>query len=383
MAGRSMRAPTCSRSASCCTNTSAAIHPFDARDAARDRWPACSKASRVRFANRVPARARRAFVECVERCLREGPGRAIRVGVDVLPALSSAPTCRAARRAPCDWWRNHQLVIIGSVFRRRRPWRGRSRSGSRLPDDRSLFVALGVVATIGGVLRGHLVFTEQMNRTAPRRASADAPRPALVVVDVADRAGARRRWRRCCAGVAAHGDVDDGARRRDRAGGARAGAGDARGPRWVTRRCSPSRSRSLADLRCSCRSNVRGRCQRPGEVLIKVAAAGVNRPDVLQRRGGYPPPPGASDIPGLEVAGTIAEVGPVRRRRDGLARRRPGVRAGVRRRLRRILRGAGAAVPARAARARHGRGRRDSRNVVHRLDQRVRARTARSRASGF
>jgi putative PIG3 family NAD(P)H quinone oxidoreductase len=42
-----------------------------------------------------------------------------------------------------------------------------------------------------------------------------------------------------------------------------------------------------------------------GEVLIRVAAAGVNRPDVLQRQGKYPPPPGASDIPGLEVAGTI------------------------------------------------------------------------------
>ena len=47
----------------------------------------------------------------------------------------------------------------------------------------------------------------------------------------------------------------------------------------------------------------------PGEVLIKVAAAGVNRPDVMQRRGHYPPPPGASDLPGLEVAGTIAGVG--------------------------------------------------------------------------
>ena len=46
-----------------------------------------------------------------------------------------------------------------------------------------------------------------------------------------------------------------------------------------------------------------------GDVLIKVAAAGVNRPDVLQRKGYYPPPPGASDIPGLEVAGTIAAVG--------------------------------------------------------------------------
>jgi NADPH:quinone reductase len=46
-----------------------------------------------------------------------------------------------------------------------------------------------------------------------------------------------------------------------------------------------------------------------GEVLIAVVAAGVNRPDVLQRRGAYPPPPGASDLPGLEVSGTILEVG--------------------------------------------------------------------------
>lgn len=46
-----------------------------------------------------------------------------------------------------------------------------------------------------------------------------------------------------------------------------------------------------------------------GEVLIKVASAGVNRPDCLQRQGGYPPPPGASDIPGLEVAGTVVSLG--------------------------------------------------------------------------
>ncbi|MEW5890404.1 MAG: NAD(P)H-quinone oxidoreductase [Pseudomonadota bacterium] len=44
---------------------------------------------------------------------------------------------------------------------------------------------------------------------------------------------------------------------------------------------------------------------KPGEVLIRVAAAGINRPDVLQRTGHYPVPPGASDLPGLEVAGTI------------------------------------------------------------------------------
>jgi putative PIG3 family NAD(P)H quinone oxidoreductase len=46
-----------------------------------------------------------------------------------------------------------------------------------------------------------------------------------------------------------------------------------------------------------------------GEVLIEVAAAGVNRPDVLQRKGEYPPPQGASDIPGLEIAGRVASVG--------------------------------------------------------------------------
>jgi NADPH:quinone reductase len=56
-------------------------------------------------------------------------------------------------------------------------------------------------------------------------------------------------------------------------------------------------------------------CQRPvpspapGEILLKVAYAGVNRPDVIQRKGLYPPPPGASDLPGLEVSGTVVGVG--------------------------------------------------------------------------
>src|SRR5580692_5457238 len=45
----------------------------------------------------------------------------------------------------------------------------------------------------------------------------------------------------------------------------------------------------------------------PGEILIRVAASGINRPDVFQRMGRYPPPPGASDLPGLEVAGTVVE----------------------------------------------------------------------------
>jgi putative PIG3 family NAD(P)H quinone oxidoreductase len=47
----------------------------------------------------------------------------------------------------------------------------------------------------------------------------------------------------------------------------------------------------------------------PGDILIRVRAAGINRPDLFQRKGKYPPPPGASDIPGLEVAGEVAAVG--------------------------------------------------------------------------
>src|SRR5689334_22815488 len=46
-----------------------------------------------------------------------------------------------------------------------------------------------------------------------------------------------------------------------------------------------------------------------GEILIRVGAAGINRPDVLQRQGHYPPPPGAPDLPGLEVAGEVAALG--------------------------------------------------------------------------
>jgi NADPH2:quinone reductase len=56
----------------------------------------------------------------------------------------------------------------------------------------------------------------------------------------------------------------------------------------------------------------------PGQMLVKVAAAGVNRPDLAQRSGAYPPPPGASPLPGLEIAGEVALVG------EGVARWRRG-----------------------------------------------------------
>lgn len=55
-----------------------------------------------------------------------------------------------------------------------------------------------------------------------------------------------------------------------------------------------------------------------GEILVKVAAAGVNRPDVAQREGAYPPPPGVTDIPGLEIAGVVAACG------AGTSRWKPG-----------------------------------------------------------
>lgn len=58
----------------------------------------------------------------------------------------------------------------------------------------------------------------------------------------------------------------------------------------------------------------------PGQVLIRIAAAGVNGPDIMQRQGRYDPPPGASDLPGLEVSGEIAAVG------EGVARWREGDR---------------------------------------------------------
>jgi NADPH2:quinone reductase len=89
----------------------------------------------------------------------------------------------------------------------------------------------------------------------------------------------------------------------------------------LTERALKSISRGVVNLPSSMRAVVADGDRRiaivdrplprpgPGEVLIKVAAAGVNRPDVLQRRGMYPPPPGAPDILGLEVAGEIVAAG--------------------------------------------------------------------------
>ena len=68
----------------------------------------------------------------------------------------------------------------------------------------------------------------------------------------------------------------------------------------------------------------------PGELLIRMEAAGVNRPDIIQRMGLYPPPPGAPETLGLEVAGEVAAVG---RKRNPVVGRRSGLRASRRGRL--------------------------------------------------
>ena len=139
-------------------------------------------------------------------------------------------------------------------------------------------------------------------------------------------------------------------------------------------KCAPSKSRSPAVPRCWSRPG--GRCPKPGpgEVLIQVAAAGVNRPDVLQRQGGYPPPPGASDLPGLEVAGEIVALG-------------AGVAGAGRSATRSAPWSPAAAMPSTApcpapqclpmpGPARHGRGGGAAGDLLHGLDQRLRPRPA-------
>ncbi len=103
-----------------------------------------------------------------------------------------------------------------------------------------------------------------------------------------------------------------------------------------------------------------------GQVLVKVHAAGVNRPDILQRQGGYPPPPGAPLTPGLEIAGEVMSAG------DALQGWRQGLRAGAGRRLCGICRGGGGQCAAGAARVFDDRSGGHSGNLFYGVDQCVR-----------
>ena len=138
------------------------------------------------------------------------------------------------------------------------------------------------------------------------------------------------------------------------------------------RRCARSTRRRRAGRRCWCWSSGRCRGPAPGEVLVRVAAAGVNRPDVMQRKGMYPPPPGAPIDPG--AGDRRARSSRWARTSTTRADRPAGLRAGRRRRLCRICGRARRPVPAGARRADDGGGGGDARNAVHRVDQPVRAR---------
>ena len=108
-----------------------------------------------------------------------------------------------------------------------------------------------------------------------------------------------------------------------------------------------------------------------GEVLVRVAAAGVNRPDVMQRQGKYPPPPGASDIPGLEIAGEVVALGAEVAASRSATKSRRSCPAGDMPNMRVA---AAPLVSAGAEDAEHGRSGRDTGDLLHRLDQPVRPR---------
>ena len=116
-----------------------------------------------------------------------------------------------------------------------------------------------------------------------------------------------------------------------------------------------------------------------GEVLIKVAYAGVNRPDVLQRSGRYPPPADASPHIGLEVAGVIAAVG---QGVDEWQQGRPRLRTDQRRRLCGIRHRAGGQVPAGAEGLRMRAGGGAAGELLHRLGQPHRGGRSQGRRNG-
>jgi hypothetical protein len=102
------------------------------------------------------------ILECVERCLRKSADERFRSAVDIVRALEHAGD-GTSTATPGVWWRTHQVVIvllylIAAIL----GWQ--IKEWIETPTTVSLFIALGVGAAIGGVLRGHLVFTERVNR---------------------------------------------------------------------------------------------------------------------------------------------------------------------------------------------------------------------------
>ena len=346
------RGPMCSRFGVVLYEYASGVHPFEAptplgagrarvlesdAGAARDRAPATLAGASRRSSNGACARR---------------PPTALRRRPRSSPRLTSrsAPP-QSLRRCTSTWWRHasgdrHRLYFVAAP-------RLADQGMAARPALTRLFVLVGIAAAIAGVFRGHLLFTERMStgRALDDRAAARPSRSRWCVdlliaaahwlVDglvIAARASAVARADDCAGGRHRAGGGSSSSRRR------RAAGGDWRIDRMIAieiqraRRAGSAGAGRAADAR---RRRRRGADQGGGrrrQSARRDAAAGR-----------YPPPPGASDIPGLEVAGTIVAG---RRRRRRVASRRPGLRARLRRRLRRVLRRAGAAVPAGAAR--HG-----------------------------
>ena len=168
-----------------------------------------------------------------------------------------------------------------------------------------VFIATGIWAVAGGTVRAHLLFTSAINpsrlkdehlRVRRTLTAVDLLIAAALAVDGLSIASIRPLWGVLTVGLAA-GIALATLLMEPATAAATFQSNDCRRDHAARRTGRPGGGRT-ADAFAG-----------PGEVLIKVAAAGVNRPDVMQRMGHYPPPPGASDIPGLEVAGTIVEVG--------------------------------------------------------------------------
>ena len=209
-----MRAPMSSRSACCCTSTRAAC----IRSRRRRRWRrsrACSRATRARSATRCPD-VPAALADVIERCLRKAPAErfasARRAGRRARCASATRPRRRSAH---ATWWRVHQIVVIVLYIVAAALGVADQGVDRDAGDRRRCSSPLGAGATIGGVLRGHLVFTERMNRAAPggRAPAGDARADRLLDLLIARRccsptASMHRRRRARCRRV-----LDDRARR--------------------------------------------------------------------------------------------------------------------------------------------------------------------------
>jgi hypothetical protein len=104
-----------------------------------------------------------AVIDVLERCLRKSPADRLRSAADIVSSLRHVEGS-VAGGGHTTWWRVHQLVIMASyVVATAIGWQ--IKEWIPTPTTVSLFVALGIGATIGGLLRGHLVFTERMNRS--------------------------------------------------------------------------------------------------------------------------------------------------------------------------------------------------------------------------